>query len=358
MDHELRVGVIGANAETGWARDSHIPALQRLDGVTLSAVAASNLAAAEQAAHAFGAEKAYEGGLSLIDDPEIDVVAVTTRVTNHREFVLGALAAGKHVYCEWPLGRGLLESREMAQAAAATKVHTAIGLQLRQSPQVKAAGELIASGKLGRILKVNAYSSTVGFGPTVPAPFVYLEDPGNFANLVTIQGAHTLDLLIALLGGFASLAATTSRQFPEIEVGDNQDRRQRTTFDHLLVQGHLRDGAPVSVEVAGGQADAPFRIEIHGEKGALHLSGNAPRGLQSGRITLGGDTGGAVAEEGELTGFPDSAVNVAGVYAALRDDITQGTRRVSGFTHAEKLSALMEEILASAAEGRRRQFGN
>ena len=59
MDKPLRVGIIGANAERGWARESHVPAVQKLDGMELAAVANKGQAAAEAAAKAFGAAKAY-----------------------------------------------------------------------------------------------------------------------------------------------------------------------------------------------------------------------------------------------------------------------------------------------------------
>ncbi|MBE7218790.1 MAG: Gfo/Idh/MocA family oxidoreductase [Caulobacteraceae bacterium] len=191
----LRVGIIGANARGGWAADSHVPAVQALDGLELAAVATNRQETADEAAHAFGVAKAYGGGDALIADPEIDVVTIATRVPDHRDLVLAAVAAGKAVYCEWPLGRGELETRDLKRAAEAAGVHHAVGLQLRASPAVKAAVMRLRAGVIGRVLSLSAFSSTAGFGPEAPAPFVYLEDPDTFANLVTIQGAHTLDLV-------------------------------------------------------------------------------------------------------------------------------------------------------------------
>ena len=91
----------------------------------------------------------------LIADPDIDLVTVATRVPDHRDLVLAALAAGKHVYSEWPLGRGSMGSEELARAAQAAGVRHAIGLQLRASPAVRAAREVVASGSLGRLLAVS-----------------------------------------------------------------------------------------------------------------------------------------------------------------------------------------------------------
>ena len=278
---------------------------------------------------------------------------MATRVPDHRDLVLAALAAGKHVYSEWPLGRGSPEAVELARAAAASGVHHVIGLQLRANPAVRAARALLAAGGIGRLLSFSALSSTAGFGPTVPAPYIYLEDPAAFANLVTIQGAHTFDLVAALGGDPATLAALASRQFPDVVAGDDATPQRRETFDHLLVQGRLASAATFALEVAGGrEGETPFFLDIVGETGSLRLDGGAPRGLQSGRIGLIENGTRVEIDEGELAGLPDEAVNVAGVYAELRDDIRTGSRAALGFDHAVWLTGMIETALRSSNEAR------
>jgi|GEM_PF-1400004 hypothetical protein len=176
------------------------------------------------------------------------------------------------------LGR-TASTEELCMAADAANVHTAIGLQLRGSPTVKRARELLQGGAIGRLLSANIYSSTAGFGPEVPDPYVYLEDPQNFANLITIQGAHTLDLAFNLLGEPVASNSMVSRQYPSIALGEQKEIHRRTTYDHLLFQGATVKGVSVCIEVAGGRTpEAPFRFEIVGEKGTLNLQGGAARG--------------------------------------------------------------------------------
>ena len=103
--------------ESSWAKDSHIPALLSLENVQLAAVATTSRASAEAAAAAFGVRAAYDDPLALITASDIDLVSVCVRVPYHRDLVLAALAADKHVYCEWPLGRDRGEAAEMAAAA-------------------------------------------------------------------------------------------------------------------------------------------------------------------------------------------------------------------------------------------------
>ncbi len=354
MTKTLWVGIIGANAERGWARESHVPAVQGLNGLELAAVANKGQKAADAAARAFGVEKAYGNVADLFRDPDIDLVTVAVTLPAHRELILDSLAAGKHIYCEYPLGLGTAESQELAAAAQKGSVHTAIGLQTRGSPAARRARELIASGAIGRPLTARVYSPTLGFGPKTNPAEAYTEKPENGVTVVTIQGAHTLDLVVALLGGFADVAALTSRQYPEIRIGDGAPQA-RTTFDHLLVQGRLASGATASVEVAGGRpAGTPFQLEVVGEAGVLLLDGGAPRGFQSGRLRLSLNGEPQAVDEGETASMPDSAANVAAIYAALRDDIAQGTHTVPDFRYAVRMARLIEDVAASSQSGQRR----
>ncbi len=353
MANPLRVGIIGASADGGWARDGHVPAVQALGGLELVAVATNGRKTADAAARAFGVE-GFASGLELIRSPDIDVVTVATRVADHRALVLAALEAGRHLYSEWPLGAGQDETDEMAAAADRAGVHTAIGLQLRESPAARRARALIASGTIGRVLGVSVQSATAGFGPDVAAPFLYLEAPEAFANLVTIQGAHTIDLTVAVAGGIAEANALATTRYPEIRAGDTGERRKRTTFDHLLLQGRLTGGGSLAVEVSGGRpSETPSYLEVVGETGTLRLDGGAPRGVQSSRLLLSLNGMPQSVDEGELAALPDAAANVGGVYARLRDDIARGTSTVAGFGHAATLTRLMIDTLESSQSGRR-----
>jgi hypothetical protein len=72
----------------------------------------------------------------LTQHPDVDMVIVSVKVPGHYDAVVAGLNAGKHVYCEWPLGLNTSQAVEMNQLAAAKKVHHAVGLQARQSPEV------------------------------------------------------------------------------------------------------------------------------------------------------------------------------------------------------------------------------
>jgi hypothetical protein len=62
---------------------------------------------------------------------------------------------------------------------------------------------------------------------------MYLEDPGNFANLITIQGAHTIDLAIAVAGALSDLSALATAQYPEILAGQKAAHHLITFFSSV-----------------------------------------------------------------------------------------------------------------------------
>ena len=357
MDRTLKIGIIGASAERGWAQIAHVPAVQQLAGLELGAVVTRDRPSAEKAAKAFGAKAAYDDPELLFADPAIDIVTVGVKVPDHRDLLLGAIAAGKHIYCEYPLGRDHAESRDLAAAAREARVHVAIGLQMRSNRAVRKARDLIASGAIGRVLSGRILSTTMAFGPDVEAAMAFSETSENGVTLPTIQGAHTIDTALAVLGGFADASALATTQYPNVTLeGDGGKARQpRTTADHLLVQARLAGGAPLSIEVSGGRPPeaTPFRFTVTGTLHELVLEGGAPRGFQSGRLRLFLDGAPVSVDEGEAASMPDEAANVALVYAALRDDILRGTTTATGFDHAARLAKLVEDLLDTSRTGTR-----
>lgn len=350
MENSLGVGIIGASAERGWAKDSHVPAVQHLAGLHLAAVASGSPEKGQAAAKAFSAAAGYGSGQELIADPNVAIVAIAVKVPDHAELVRAAAKAGKHIYCEWPLGIDAAQTEELAGAASAAGVRTAIGLQLRGNPAVLQAQRLLSQGAIGRVLSANVVSPTVAFGPEVEAAMAFAEYARDGVTLLTIQAAHTVDMVEAILGPWRQANALCTTQFPDITVDGTVQRR--STTDHVLVQGRVGDGIAVGVEIAGGRPeDAPFAFDVVGTVGRLQLHGGAPRGVQSGtlELRLNGQAQQLAPVPDEL---PEAAINVAAIYAMLRDDILNGTSTAPGFAHAVRLAQWIEALQRSSDEGR------
>ncbi|MGX7709425.1 Gfo/Idh/MocA family protein [Methylobacterium sp. Gmos1] len=349
----LGIGIIGAVPGRAWASISHVPAVAAVPGLALRAVATTRPESAAAAGAAFGT-RAYADARALIADPAVDIVAVTVRVPAHRDLVLAALEAGKHVYCEWPLGRDLAEAEALHDAAAASASRVAVGLQARLNPALRHAAGLVASGAIGRVLGARLTAETMAFGPQMGEADAYLDDPRNGATHLAIHGGHALDAAAAILGPLADVSALFTTQYPEVAVGDPPRIDRRSIPDDVRLLARLASGAGLSVEVVGGRGeDSTFRLDVLGSIGSLALTGGAPRGFQSGRLALALNGRPVEVAEGLRADLPDPAVNVAHLYAALRDDIRDGSRTAPGFDDAVRLTRLCADALTASQDGRR-----
>src|SRR3954463_6427960 len=158
----LGVGIIGVSPVRGWAATAHIPALHALPNYEIRALSARSAESARVAGEAFGVAATFSDYEELVTRGDVDVVAVTVKVPHHRELVSAALAAGKAVYCEWPLGRDLDDAKAMAALAVEKRVHTVVGLQGRQAPAIEFVGDLLGDGYVGEVL------STTMVGLSIP----------------------------------------------------------------------------------------------------------------------------------------------------------------------------------------------
>src|SRR5438045_4512272 len=151
--NKIRVGIIGANPDRGWAAQAHIPALKSLpDDFEITALSTTRRESADAAAKLFGVPAAFDNHHELVNSPAVDVVAVAVKVPYHLELATAALEAGKAVYCEWPLGNGLQEAETLAALAKKKGVLAVVGLQARSAPSVAYAHDLIQQGYDGEEL--------------------------------------------------------------------------------------------------------------------------------------------------------------------------------------------------------------
>jgi predicted dehydrogenase len=126
----IRVGIIGANPDRGWAAQAHIPALKSLShDFEITALSTSRRESADAASKLFGVRVAFDNHQGLVNRADVDVVAITVKVPDHLELASAALDAGKAVYCEWPLGNGLMEAETLAALAKKKGVLAVVGLQ-------------------------------------------------------------------------------------------------------------------------------------------------------------------------------------------------------------------------------------
>ncbi len=358
MNDRIGVGILGANPDRSWAALAHIPAIQASPDFTLAAVATTRTESARAARDRFGARHAFTDPVSLARHPDVDLVVVNVKVSAHAELVTAALDAGKHVYCEWPLGLNLAEAEALDEAAAKAGVHAVVGLQARFAPAATRARAMIAGGALGTIVSATLYSAR-GKGSTldVPAWTAYTYDAAGKAGLVEVLGGHALDLVRHLLGPVRAITARTAIRSPRHRVAETGEPVPVTAADQLLAIVELDSGAVVSFHVHDSEAAAPrSRLEISGTAGSLALT-SAPESdpwasqLQIGRLDLHAARPGQVPWirvplDDDEPAVPVAAANVARLYRQLAADLRDGTRRAPSFRDACDVHALIEQIPA------------
>src|SRR5213080_4496163 len=272
----LGVGIIGVSPVRGWATTAHIPALRALPNYRIAALSAHSAESARAAAQVFGVSAVFSDHEQLVTQPDVDVVAVTVKVPHHRQLVSAALAAGKSVYCEWPLGRDLDDARAMAALADEQGVRTVVGLQGRQVPAIEFVERLLREGYIGEVLSTTMVGLSIP-GDVVVKPNAYMLDTTNGANLLTIAVGHSLDTLSYVLGEFVELSAVSDLRRPLINIEETGEKVLKTAADQIAVIGTLASGATASVHVreavAGGTG---FLWEINGTDGTLRITADGP----------------------------------------------------------------------------------
>jgi predicted dehydrogenase len=360
---KIRVGIIGANPDRGWASQAHIPALMSLsDDFEITALSTSRRASADAARERFNVPAAFDNHLDLVNNPAVDVVAVTVKVPHHLELATAALDAGKAVYCEWPLGNGLEEAVTLAALARQARVLAVAGLQGRFAPAVAYARDLIARGYVGEVLSTTLVGSGMGWGATVPPYNAYLNDKENGATMLSIALGHATDALCHCLGEVRELSATMTARRTTADITGTGESIPMTAEDQVAVSGLLDGGAAFSVHYRGGASRGTNLLwEINGTEGDLQITsaGGQPQIFD---LELRGGSGAQSSLEvlpvpdeyrwaaGQVAGPP---TNVAQAYARFARDYREGTQLCPTFDDAVTRHRMLEAIETAAASGER-----
>ena len=364
MADKIRLGLIGASVKGTWSARSHLPALQASSDVELTAVCTTRADSAEAARRSWGARLAFDDWRKMVASPEIEAVAVVVRVPSHYAPTKAALEAGKHVYCEWPLGRTTAEAVELAALAEANGLVTAVGLQARVNPALMHMKELVATGFVGEVMTVHVSLMREGV-LSRPSHRTWQRDAELGANTLTIANGHTVDAMRFVAGDFGRLSAVVATQAKQwLDTGTNT-LLDVTSPDNVLISGRLANGAVASVHIGAIPfAGSGYRMEIYGRGGTLVATGEDSPQLSA--VSLHGVVGSnalapmpvpdrfTFAAPGTPSG---EALNVGQMYTqfarAIRDQaIRAGESRLPTFATAVDLHRLVDGI-KQASDSRR-----
>jgi predicted dehydrogenase len=358
---KIRVGIIGVQPDRSWAAVAHIPALQALPDYAITALSTTRQASADAAAARFNVPQAFDNHQQLVTAADVDLVVVAVKVPHHLALVSAAIAAGKHVYCEWPLGNGLAEAEQLAALARAKGVRGVIGLQARASPALTYVADLVAQGYVGEVLSSSLIGTGANWGAYVDAPNAYTADRANGVTLLTIPVAHTMDAICQILGEVSSVSSLLANRRRTTVLADTGEALPLTAQDQVAFTATLASGAVLSAHYRGGMsAGTGLLWEINGTRGDLRVTG-AYGHMQIADLTVYGASG----EQTTLQPLviPDSyyhtafragpPLNVAEAYVRLARDFQDNTNTCPSFDDAVRRHRLIDAMERSAAAGAR-----
>jgi myo-inositol 2-dehydrogenase/D-chiro-inositol 1-dehydrogenase len=252
QEDKIKLGLIGCG---NVAEKRHLPALQSLKGVEVVAVADTNKDRLKQVADKFHIKKRYADFGTLLDDPDINAIAVCTPPKTHVEIALAALDAGKHLFIEKPLTLSLDESDRLIERAAqfpTSKVM--VGFSMRWHRLVRQAREIIRQGTLGSLKAIRSVA-TSQFRANEPEWLKRRELGG---GVLIEYAVHTFDLWRFLLQS-------------EVEEVFAVSRPGQWDDETATVTARMTNGVLATAVLSKGAAENN-EMEIYGQNGRLHVS--------------------------------------------------------------------------------------
>jgi predicted dehydrogenase len=186
MSKKIRFGVL-STANIGLKKV--IPAMQRGENTTVTAIASRDLAKAKQAASTLGIAAAYGSYDELLADPEIDAIYNPLPNPLHVPWTAKAAEAGKHVLCEKPISMTAAEARTLLEVRARTGVKICEAFMIRSFPQWLRLRELLDAGRVGELRAVTGVFS------------YFNADAENIRNRVETGGGGVYDIGCYLIHG-------------------------------------------------------------------------------------------------------------------------------------------------------------
>lgn len=303
MKKTLNVGLVGF----GMIGKAHAYGLATLPffapGLTVAprifGVATSRPETAETARETLGCELATTDWRALIENPAVDVVHICTPNAEHLPALLAAIRLGKPIYCEKPVVSSAAEAAQVRAALAETgyAAPTQVAFHLRGFAAVRRAKELIASGRLGRLVRYRiGYYHAGALDASAPFRWKHAPQGGTILDLAS----HLLDLTDYLVGLPAELTATATTLWPTRPV--RALRGGETAADvptrpveaedavSILTRGVAQSGADPrdpaastgvieATKLAAGAEDE-MTFEIGGTQGAVRFSLMDPHYLE------------------------------------------------------------------------------
>ena len=320
----------------------------------------------------FGFEQGTTDWRTILDDPRVDVIDITAPNAMHQELAEAAAAAGKHIFCEKPVGISHDATAAIEYAARKADAITGCGFNYRWAPLVQHTQQLIADGRFGDLTHYRGkFFSMYGRDRLGLLTWRFLQEEAGYGVLLDIM-SHSIDMAHYLAGPIKRLVAVKDtfikeRPLPKPGEGTHYDRGAPddpkgavTNEDYVGALVEFENGARGTLEVDrsifGPQSSIAF--ELNGSKGAaswdheslnqmkLYLPEESP---SDGYIdVLGGDAfphhGNFVPGGGNSIGYEDMKVIEA---LEFLKSVATGVQGSPGFAEALAVAEVSATMIRS-----------
>jgi predicted dehydrogenase len=268
MPEKVKVGVIGCGAISG----AYLGMAKNFPTVEIAAVADLDMARAQAAAEKYGVPRTLSVD-QLIEDPEIEIVLNLTIPKAHVPVALKALEAGKHTFCEKPLGIDREEGRKVIELAKKKKLRVGCAPDTFMGAGIQTARKLIDDGTIGRPLAFTAYMMGRGHESWHPSPEFYYEVGG---GPMFDMGPYYLTALLNLFGPVKRISGIGSIAIPERTITSEPKKGKKITVetpDHIVGLMEFENGAVGTIiqsfAIIEGGYSGSHPIIVNGTEGAL-----------------------------------------------------------------------------------------
>lgn len=285
MGNEIRIGLIGF----GWMGQAHsrsyrnIPVYFPEVGIRprLALVADTVDSRLQLAVDNFGYEEATTDWRTVIERDDIDVIDITAPNAMHEQLVTAAAAAGKHIFCEKPVGIEPRATAAIEKAARQAQVVNGCGYNYRWAPMVQYTKRLIQEGRFGQLTHYRGrFFSMYGRDRLGILSWRFLQDQAGHGALTDIM-SHAVDMAIHLTGPIRRVVSVKETFIKERPLptgsGTHYDRGKPgdptgavTNEDYVGALVEFANGVRGTLEadrsIFGPQSSMAF--ELNGSRGA------------------------------------------------------------------------------------------
>ena len=288
----LKVAIVGASMSGNsaehnrFAVSAHLPVLKALpEHYEVVATCTTRIETATAAARHFQVPHAYDSVERMLDElPDLDVVCVSVRPAEQHPVVVAALRAGKHVYCEHPMGCTTGQAQEMHEVARQKNVRTVVGHEHHYEPGMLHLAELMRQGYIGKALTFNLVFFNSGL---IIPPLRHWMMQSAMGGHPAWRTGHSLERVTSVIGDVSDICADMAVLSSQSSTPDNgaslcQDQVNNVSF-LMRVGDNVMGSLQLSLTAWFGTG---WDFQIYGTEGMLMLS--ARGGAESNHMKLYG----------------------------------------------------------------------